>query len=118
MNPDSSGWLLHSDFVGSKAKGRTSKRWLQENKARQIYRKTTLFYSLLRARTFVYLEVRNTSLFEIWRALISCNNCFEICSFALLPIVSNMARKEISKLMLQENKPRQIFRKTNISYPG
>ena len=31
--------------------------------------------------------------------------------------VGNMARVRISKRVFQENKARQIFRKTNISYP-
>ena len=32
-------------------------------------------------------------------------------------IVSNKAKGRISKRVFQENKARQIFRKTNISYP-
>ena len=32
-------------------------------------------------------------------------------------IVSNKAKGRISKRMFQENKARQTFRKTNISYP-
>ena len=32
-------------------------------------------------------------------------------------VVRNPAKGRISKLMLQENKARQIFQKTNISYP-
>ena len=31
--------------------------------------------------------------------------------------VSNKAKGQISKQVFQENKTRQIFRKTNISYP-
>ena len=33
-----------SDFVGNKAKRRISKRVFQENKARQIFRKTNIYY--------------------------------------------------------------------------
>ena len=44
-----------SHFVGNKAKGRTSKRAFQENKARQIFRKTNIFYRF----TYVpYIRVR------------------------------------------------------------
>ena len=32
-------------------------------------------------------------------------------------IVGNKAEGQISKQMLEENKPRQIFRKPNVSYP-
>ena len=37
-------------FVGNKAKGRISKRVFQENKARQIFRKTNISYPLIRTR--------------------------------------------------------------------
>ena len=37
--------------VGKKAKGRISKPALQENKARQIYRKINISYPLIRTRT-------------------------------------------------------------------
>ena len=36
--------------VGNKAKGRISKRVFQENKRRQIFRKTNIFYPLIRTR--------------------------------------------------------------------
>ena len=39
------------EFVSNKAKGRISKRVLQENKARQIFRKTNISYPLIRTRT-------------------------------------------------------------------
>ena len=35
------------EFVGNKAKGRISKRVLQENKARQIFRKMNISYTLI-----------------------------------------------------------------------
>ena len=40
--------VRQANFVGNKAKGRISKRVLQENKARQIFRKTNIFYPLIR----------------------------------------------------------------------
>ena len=38
-------------IVGNKAKGPISKRVFQENRARQIFRKTNIFYPLIRTRT-------------------------------------------------------------------
>ena len=38
--------------VGNKAKGQNSTRVFQENKARWIFRKTNIFYSLIRTCTF------------------------------------------------------------------
>ena len=41
-------------FVGNEAKGRISKRVFQENKARQIFQKANISYSLIRTRTCAY----------------------------------------------------------------
>ena len=41
------------DIVGNKAKGRTSKRMLQENKASQIFRKTNISYVVISTCTCV-----------------------------------------------------------------
>ena len=49
----------NSHFVGNKAKGRISKQMLQENKARQIFRKTNISYPLIRTRMCTYQGVRN-----------------------------------------------------------
>ena len=38
-------------YVGNKAKGRISKRVFQENKARQIFKKTNISYPLVRTHT-------------------------------------------------------------------
>ena len=46
-------------FVGNKAKGRISKRVFQDNKARQIFRKTNISYPLVRTFTCAYQGVRN-----------------------------------------------------------
>ena len=75
-----------SQFVGSKTKGRISKRVLQENKARQIVQKTKAFYPLIRASRCAYQGVRDCFFFsEIWRALFSCKIRFDIRPFAVLP---------------------------------
>ena len=44
------GFIGFADFVGNKPKGRISKRVFQENKARQIFRKTSISYPLIRTR--------------------------------------------------------------------
>ena len=46
------GWFQRMQLVGNKAKARISKRMFQENKARQIFRKTNISYSLIHTRTF------------------------------------------------------------------
>ena len=51
-------------FVGNKAKGRISKPVFQENKARQIFRKTNIFYPLIRPRTCPYQGVKNVRFSE------------------------------------------------------
>ena len=75
-----------SQFVGNKTKGRISKLVLQENKARQILRKTIISYPLTRTRACAYQELR---IFffpqKIWPALFSYSIRFEIRPFALLP---------------------------------
>ena len=47
------------EFVGNEAKGRISKRVFQENKARQISRKTNISYPLIHNHTCAYQGVRN-----------------------------------------------------------
>ena len=51
-------------IVGSKSKGRISKRALQENKARHIFRKTNISCLLIRTRTCAYQGVRNVRFSE------------------------------------------------------
>ena len=58
-------------IVGNKAKGRISKRVFQENKARQIFRKTNISYSLILTRASAYQGQEMFVLRKIWRALFS-----------------------------------------------
>ena len=53
--------------VGNKAKGRISKRVFQENKARQIFRKTNISYPLIRTRTCVTDILIPINLFAIYQ---------------------------------------------------
>ena len=57
---------------------------LQENKARQIFQKNNVSYTLIRTRTCSYQGLKNVRR-KIWHALISCNTRFEIRPFSLLP---------------------------------
>ena len=47
-------WNAAVVIVGNKAKGRISKRVFQENKARQIFPKMNISYTLIRTRTSAY----------------------------------------------------------------
>ena len=49
-------WLF---FLGNKAEGWISKRVFQENKARQIFRITNIFYPLIHTRACAYQGVKN-----------------------------------------------------------
>ena len=64
-----------------------SKRLLQQNKARQILQKTLFPPSFPSPRDTYWGRggVINVIFREIWRALFSCNYCFEIRSLVLLP---------------------------------
>ena len=78
-----------NNLVGNKAKGRISKQVLQENKARQIFRKTNICYPLIRTRTYQGVErnVRNEckkcSFFGKFDVL--CFLEIHVLRFALLP---------------------------------
>ena len=70
--------FYNSKIVGIKAKGRTSKPVFQENKARQIFRKTNISYHIIRTPTKsksyseptqtckikLFLEIANGSIFS------------------------------------------------------
>ena len=69
--------------IGNKANGQMSKRVFQENKARPIFRKRNISYTLIRARTCRYQGVRNVRFFGKFDML-----CFletAVLRFALLP---------------------------------
>ena len=50
--------LLELQIVGNKSKGQFSKRVFQENKTRQIFRRTNMAYPLIHVRTCAYQEVK------------------------------------------------------------
>ena len=81
-----------SYIIGNKAKGRISK-WVFQEKARQIFRKTNISYPLIRTYAKAeseYLTVLSSAIRQKGK---SQNGCFK------------------------KNKARQIFGKTSISYP-
>ena len=81
--------------VNNKTKRQILKRVLQENEARQIFRKTKISYPLIRTCPFLIpwyahgrVRIREKEMFvfrKIWRALFSWNSRFKIRPFALLP---------------------------------
>ena len=71
-------------FVGIKAKGRISKRVFQENKGRQIFRKTNISYPQIRTRTCAYQGVRNVRFSENLVCFVFLKNPFWDLSFCLI----------------------------------
>ena len=75
------------------------------------------------SNTVVFLQIlRNSSERPFWKT----NGCFcchtfnshiFLCKINYAHIVGNKAKRQISKRVLQENKARQIFQKTILSYP-
>ena len=60
-----------------------SKRVFQENRARQIFRKTNISYTLIHIRTCVYQGIRNVCFSENLGCFFSWNTHHEIRPFAL-----------------------------------
>ena len=60
----SNNCYMSLQLVGNKAKERISKRVFQENKARQIFRKTNISYPLISARTCAYQGLRKVRFSE------------------------------------------------------
>ena len=60
-------------LVSNKAKGRISKRVFQENKARQIFRKTNISYPLIRTLFYLFISVCfSEKPSGLWLAFIEC----------------------------------------------
>ena len=97
MTVKSMALFLH--FVVNKAKGRISKRVFQENKARQIFRKTNIFtpwYAHVRIRGYKMFVFR-----KIWRVLLSWNTSFEIRPSTLLPTIIFASLKQVELVALE-----------------
>ena len=79
-------------LVGNKAKGRISKRVLQETNHVKIFRKANISYPLIRPRTY---------------ALFFCTTCFETRHFTLLRMISgsiNAAKIYLQTRFLNKSK--------------
>ena len=88
------------DIVGNKAKGRTSKRMLQENKASQIFRKTNISYVVISTRTCV-LSTPLTCILNLGLRMSSARR------------QKGVSRNEVNK----KNKARKNFLKTKDFLP-
>ena len=98
-------WILsHHIFVGNKAKGRISKGVFQENKARQIFRKTNFSYPLIRTRTCAYQGVRNVCVSENLTSIVFLKHPFLDLPFCIttdvlfkitLPLSLNLCWKRL-----------------------
>ena len=70
--------------MGNKAKERISKRVFQENKARQIFRKTNISYPLICTRTCAYQGVRNVCFSENLTCFVFLKHPFWYSRFCLI----------------------------------
>ena len=70
--------------MGNKAKRQISKRVFQENKARQIIRKTSISYPLIHTRMCVYKEVRNVRFSENFTYFVFLKHPFSDSLFCLI----------------------------------
>ena len=77
-------------FVGNRAKGRISKQVFEENKARQIFRKTNISYPLIHTRTCAHHGVRIVCFSENLAFFVFLKPRIEIRPFALLPTISSL----------------------------
>ena len=73
---------IEARIVSNKAKKRISKRVFQENKARQIFRKTNVSYLLIRTRMCAYQGVRKVRFLENLTRFVFKT---PVLRFALLP---------------------------------
>ena len=67
---------LYHEYVGNKAKGQILKRVFQENKVRQIIRKTNISYPLIRTRTCACQGLRNVRFSEKLACFVFFKNQF------------------------------------------
>ena len=71
-------------IVDNKAKRRISKRVFQEDKPRQIFRKTNISYPLIRTRTCTYQGVRNVCFSENLACFVFLKHPFRDSPFCLI----------------------------------
>ena len=96
-------WTGVPHIVGNKPKGWISKLVFQENKARQIFRKTNISYPLIRTRTYAYQGVRNFRFFGKFGLI-----CFletPVLRFSLLPSYRRYRHRSFFELLLLTYSP-------------
>ena len=76
--------VRQSQFVGNKAKGQILKRVFQENKARQIFQKMYISYTLICTRTCAYQGVRNIRFSETMTYFVFLKHPFWDLPFCLI----------------------------------
>ena len=84
------------EIVGNKAEMRIAKRMFQENKAHQVFRKTNIFYPLIRLRTCAYQGAINVRFSENL-----CVLCFletPVLRFALLLYYRRNVKENMKRL--------------------
>ena len=103
---------MHSILVHvfrNKAKGRISKRVFQENKARQIFRKTNISYPLIRTRTYCWFFGKKCWLFGKFGVL--CFLVTTVLRFVLL-LYYRRSKMEVLKTSKIVISPVNYFRKS------
>ena len=81
--------------TGNVVNGQISKLVLQENKAREIFRKMNISCPLIRTRVCVYQGVRNVRFSENFTRFVFCSARFEIH-----PFLSYYRRKKVNKISI------------------
>ena len=109
-------WLWWQN-VSNKAKGQISERVLQENKARQIFRKMNISYTPIHIRACCVSRGTKCSCFFFF----FCNTSFEIHPFALLPTKTCLDWSLKSIMMKQEDestyKIKMSYRQSKSPFP-
>ena len=81
---DAARAFMKGSFVCNRANGRISKRMFQKNKARQIFRKTNISYSLIHILTCVYQGIRNVRVSENLACFVFLKHLFWDSPFRLI----------------------------------
>ena len=110
-------WMLlilsDNNYVSNKAKGRIRKRLFQENKVRQIFRKTNISYPLIRTRTCACQGIRNVCFSENLTCFVFLTHPFWDSPFCL--ITHNCVYLKITDINYYKTKSSSIPLKSFIS---
>ena len=70
--------ILENQIIGNKAKGRISKRVFQENKARQIFRKTNISYPLIRTKIYIHQSYKRSLIQRVLKIFRKTNTFYPL----------------------------------------